>query len=68
MMVLISISQITNGVEHLFMFFEHMCIISCEIVVVVVIVVTPPLVYNLLCVRNYFKHIHHLIIKQFNEV
>lgn len=39
MMVLISISWIANGIEHLFMFFEPMCAISYEIVVLLLVVI-----------------------------
>lgn len=42
-MVSISVFLITNGVEHLFMIFEHMCAISCEITRAIII---PLLVYN----------------------
>lgn len=54
--VFVSLSLMTNGDEHLFVFLEQMCAVSCELRVVVVIIFRfPPLVYNLLCVRNGFK-------------
>lgn len=55
-MIFMSISLMANGDEHLFMFFEHMCALSCELIVVVVIIIRiPHLAYNLLCVRNCCK-------------
>ena len=52
-----SLSLMTNGDEHLFMFLERMYAVSCELIVVGVIIIRsiPPLVYNLLCVRDGFK-------------
>ena len=77
-MVLISTFLITNGVDHFFIFFEHVCAISCEIATI------PPLVYSFQRttkspgpyilnnskenVRDYFKQTHNLIIKQPSEI
>lgn len=56
------VPQMTDGDEHLFVFFDMRVPFSVKWLVIAI--VTPPLVYNWGCVRNCSEHTHHLITKQ----